>query len=126
VTRTPARGIPAPFHALGDVTGVGDCLEGLAHVAARRGDDRRAVVLWAVGESIRIGVGARADPAEAEVHEDDLAAARIRLGEAGVAGAWVEGAALSVEDAVAFALGSPATVSGSSSGNAVSSTEAAG
>jgi hypothetical protein len=35
------------FQELGDLSGIGDSLEGLAHVAAGRGDDRRAVVLWA-------------------------------------------------------------------------------
>jgi predicted ATPase/class 3 adenylate cyclase len=109
------------FQELGDLSGIGDSLEGLAHVAARRGEDRRAVVLWAAGESIRVEAGARADPSEAASHEDELSAVRIRLGEAGVAAAWVEGAAFAPEDAVAYALPSGGKASRSSSENTVPS-----
>jgi tetratricopeptide (TPR) repeat protein len=95
------------FQELGDLSGIGDSLEGLAHVAAGRGDDRRAVVLWAAGESIRAEAGTRMEPSEATIHEDALSLVRIRLGEPTFAAAWVEGAALTWEDAVDYARRHP-------------------
>jgi predicted ATPase/class 3 adenylate cyclase len=94
------------FKELGDLSRIADNLEGLAQVTAGRGDDRRAVVLWGAGESIRAEAGKQMDLAEAALHEDALSLVRTRLGEAAAAAAWVEGAALAPEDAIAYALSS--------------------
>ncbi len=99
------------FEDVGDRASIGGSLEGLAHVAAGRGDDRRAVVLWAAGESIRAEAGARMDPSEEAFHEEALSPVRIRLGEAAFAAAWIEGAALAAADAVVYALRSGADAS---------------
>jgi tetratricopeptide (TPR) repeat protein len=96
------------FQELGDLSRIGDSLEGLAHIAAGRGDDRRAVVLWAAGESIRTEAGHAMESPEAALHETALSRVRFRLGEAPFAAAWAEGAALTPEDAVAYALPSGA------------------
>jgi predicted ATPase/class 3 adenylate cyclase len=109
------------FQELGDLSGIANSLEGLAHVAAGRGDDRRAVILWAAGESIRAEAGARMEPDEAAIHEDALSLVRIRLGEAAFAAAWVEGAGLAPEDALAYALPSAKNALRTSSADAVSS-----
>jgi len=95
----------------GHVPGIAWSLEGLAHIAAGRGEDRRAVVLWAAGESIRAQAGVYMQPTEAAIHEDALSLARGRLGEAVASAAWLEGAALDAEDAVAYALSSVRDVS---------------
>jgi predicted ATPase/DNA-binding SARP family transcriptional activator len=111
----------ALFRDLGDLSRVGDNLEGLAHIAARRGDYRRAVVLWAAGESIRGEAGKEMEPPEAALHEDALTRARIGIGEPAFAAAWVEGAALSDEQAVAYAFRSGSNASPISRTDAVSS-----
>lgn len=90
----------------GHVPGIAWSLEGLAHIAAGRGEDRRAVVLWAAGESIRAQAGVYMQSTEAAIHEEALSLARSRLGEAVASAAWFEGAALDAEDAVAYALSS--------------------
>jgi tetratricopeptide (TPR) repeat protein len=89
---------------LGHLAGIGWSLEGLAHVAARRGNDRRALALWAAGESIRTEADAYMQPTEAAIHDDGVSLVRARLGEDAVAAAWFRGAALASKDAVAYAL----------------------
>jgi predicted ATPase/class 3 adenylate cyclase len=109
------------FQELGDVSRVGDNLEGLAQVAAGRGDDRRAVVLWSAGESFRAEAGKHMEPSEAALHEDALSRARTRMGEPAFAVAWIEGAALTAEDAVAYALQSGTNASPKQNGDPVPS-----
>jgi len=109
------------FSELGDLSRVADNLEGLAHVAAGHGDDRRAVVLWAAGESIRAEAGKEMEPPEAALHEPALSTARTRMGEPAFALAWVEGAALSPKDAIAYALLSETNASRKQSADALSS-----
>ena len=89
---------------LGHLSGTGWSLEGLAQVAAARREDHRALVLWAAGHSIRAEAGAYMQPSESAIHEDAVSLVRTRLGDAAAAAAWVEGAALAPEDAVAYAL----------------------
>jgi predicted ATPase len=92
------------FQELGDLSRIGDTLEGLAQVAAGHGEDRRAVMLWAAGESFRTDAGKHMEPLETALHEDALSRARTRMGEPAFAVAWIEGAALAPEDAVSYAL----------------------
>jgi len=106
---------------LGDLGGIGTSLEGLAHAAAGRGDDRCAVVLWAAGEAIRVEAGFEMQPTEETLREGVLPRVRVRLGEAAFAAAWVEGAALAPEDAVAYALRSGTNASSNSSVEPLSS-----
>ena len=108
------------FQELGDLSRIGDSLEGLAHVAAGQGDDRRAVTLWAAGESFRAKAGKHMEPQETALHEDALSRARTRMGEPAFAVALVEGAALDPEDAVAYALQSGGTASEQPSGDPAS------
>jgi predicted ATPase/class 3 adenylate cyclase len=100
---------------LGDLAGVGIGLEGLAHAAAGRGDDRRAAVLWAAGEAIRVEAGFEMQPSEERLREGALAHVRVRLSEAAFAAAWAKGAALAPQDAVAYALRSGTNASSNSS-----------
>jgi predicted ATPase len=109
------------FQELGDLSRIGDTLEGLAQVAAGHGDDRRAVMLWAAGDSFRAGAGKHMEPLQTALHEDALSRARTRMGESAFAVAWVEGAALAPEDAVSYALQSGTSASGKRNGDAVPS-----
>jgi predicted ATPase len=90
--------------AFGHLSGIGWSLEGLAHIAAANSEDRRAIVLWAAGQSIRSEAGVYMQPSEAAIHEDALSLVQARLGEAAAAAAWAEGATLAPDDAVACAL----------------------
>jgi tetratricopeptide (TPR) repeat protein len=94
------------FQELGDVSRIADTLEGMANVAAGHGDDRRAIVLWAAGESIRAEAGKQMEPPEAALHDSALSAVRGRVGEAAFALGSVEGATLEPDDAVSYALAS--------------------
>ena len=80
------------------------CLEELAGVACLRGEHARAARLWGAEESLReaIGVGVRA-LYRAE-YDCGVAAARAGLGEEAFAAAWAEGRAMTLEEAVAYAL----------------------
>jgi tetratricopeptide (TPR) repeat protein len=83
-----------------------DSLEWLACVAARQGDAKRAAQLFAVIESQRnaTGFGVSIHPISPAEHDRDVASVREALGEEKFAAAWAEGHALSLEDALAFAL----------------------
>ena len=100
---------------LDDLAGIGTSLEGLAHAAAGRGEDRCAAVLWAAGEAIRVEAGFEIQPSEETLREDALPRVRSRLSEAAFAAAWAEGAALAPEDAVVYALRSGPSASSNSS-----------
>jgi DNA-binding NarL/FixJ family response regulator len=83
-------------------------LEGFAQIAAGQGDDARAVRLWAVAASLRDTLGTPLPPADHVMHARSTAAVRARLGDVRWASAWAEGAAMSLEQAVAYACQAPA------------------
>jgi predicted ATPase/DNA-binding CsgD family transcriptional regulator len=85
-----------------DPLGVVDGLELLAWLAAEQSSPREAVRLWAAAESRRAELGYARFPADRPAHEAALDAAKQALGEE-FATAWAEGAALSVDDAIAYA-----------------------
>lgn len=94
------------LHAeVGDAAGVADSLEALARLAA--GHDRlaHATRLFAAACAVRKTHGASVRPPEAERerHENDVARVRDSVGPAEFEGAWAEGAALSLDEAVAYA-----------------------
>jgi hypothetical protein len=60
-------------------------------------------------------------PTEETLREGVLPRVRVRLGESAFAAAWVEGAALAPEDAVAYALRSGTNASSNSSVEPLSS-----
>src|SRR5207244_319420 len=60
---------------------------------------------------VRRGAGAPQPPADDQVCEQALAAARASLDEAAFAAAWAEGKALPIEEAVAYGLADAARVS---------------
>ena len=87
-----------------DIAGVGDALEGLGHVAEGTDGPDRAVVLWAAGAALRGHAGFGQQPLEQAFL--DMAAPRVkaRLGEEKFASAWEAGSAMTLDEAVEYAL----------------------
>jgi tetratricopeptide (TPR) repeat protein len=80
------------------------CIEGLAAVASAQGQVARAARLWSSAAAIREAIGAPLRPIDRPRQEASLAQLRAQLGEEAFAAAWAEGRALSLEQAIAFAL----------------------
>jgi non-specific serine/threonine protein kinase len=78
------------------------CLDGLASLAVDQQNWERAAHLAGAAESLRGSIGA---PNDTTVEDDLLALAKNALGEAAFAQAWAEGRAMTLEQAIAFALG---------------------
>ena len=80
------------------------CLAGLASADALEGQPQRAAWLWGAAEHLRTSIGARPAPAARVTRERLMAAVREELGEAAFADAWAEGEAMSLDEALAYAL----------------------
>jgi predicted ATPase/Tfp pilus assembly protein PilF len=79
-------------------------LEAAGSLASQRGDDHRAVTLWAAAAAERAASGFANMPADERHLDERMAAVRDRLDPAAFAEAWAEGSALTVDEAVALAL----------------------
>ena len=79
-------------------------LEGFASVAAAERDLQRAVRLWGAAEALRDSVGLPMPPHRRRRHSAAITAARTALGDKAFETAWAAGRALSVDEAVSFAL----------------------
>ena len=91
--------------ALGFPETAGWCCEGLALVAAERGDVVRAARLLGAGESLRRAGGGVVQPAEAAAREAALAAIHGALAVEQVQAALEAGRGLSLDDAATEAIG---------------------
>lgn len=80
------------------------CIEGLAAVASAQGQIARATRLWSSAAAIREAIGAPLPPLDRPRQEASLAQLRAQLAEDTFAIAWAEGRALSLEQAIAYAL----------------------
>jgi tetratricopeptide (TPR) repeat protein len=91
------------FAAAGDVSGIGTALSNFRFVAVEDGDPERALRLAAASAAIvrRTGVDLATIIAENEGRADQE---RRMVDEAAAARAWEEGTAMSVADAIAYAL----------------------
>ena len=81
-------------------------LQGLAGVAALRGEAARAARLWGAAEALREAIGYPASPFDRSHpdYEGLLAPARSRLGEAAWEAAQAEGRMMTPEEAIEYAL----------------------
>jgi predicted ATPase/DNA-binding SARP family transcriptional activator/DNA-binding CsgD family transcriptional regulator len=89
---------------LGDRWTASESLEGLACVAGVRGEAERAAKLFGVAEALREAVGSQHTTEEDALREPYLAASRSRLDEEAWDKAWAEGRAMSMEQAIEYAL----------------------
>jgi len=99
---------------LGDKRGCAQCLAGLGGVAAGMGQAQaqtraeaqvqRGATLLGAAEALLGAISAVLDPEDRMVYEQGVASARAKLGEAEFDKAWVEGRAMSLEQAIEYAL----------------------
>jgi predicted ATPase/DNA-binding SARP family transcriptional activator len=88
----------------GDKEDLAWCLLGVADVAARTGDGLRAATLLGSGVALLDAIGAAFKPFERHLHDDAVERAQARIGADAYERAREEGAALSLEAAIAAAL----------------------
>jgi hypothetical protein len=81
------------------------CLEGIAHIAAARGQPERAARLAGAAAALRQLNGTPLEPDQRADYEWIVQAARAALGDAAFMCAWAQGQELSPEHAVAEACG---------------------
>jgi hypothetical protein len=89
---------------IGDMGGSAWCLERLAEVAAARGQAEKAVRLVGAATALRASIGSVIDPVDQPENDRRRAALQAALGEASFAAAWEAGTAMSLDQAVAYAL----------------------
>jgi predicted ATPase/class 3 adenylate cyclase len=87
-----------------DVFGIDGALDILASVTASRGEIRRAARIWGAVEGYRDARDIPWAPDEREMIEPRIDAARTRLDEADWTMAWEEGRAMTLDQAVDYAL----------------------
>nr|MDQ5827315.1 LuxR C-terminal-related transcriptional regulator [Chloroflexota bacterium] len=79
-------------------------LHASAALASSQGRPARSARLWGAAESVRESIGASLSPVELSVYEPYIDAARTKLKGAAWEEAWAEGKAMTVEEAVEYAL----------------------
>ena len=79
-------------------------LENLAYVALGQGEPERAARLLGAAAALRAARWTPILPVDRPEHEDQVARTRAALGEPAFTAAWVAGRAMTLEDALAFAL----------------------
>jgi predicted ATPase/class 3 adenylate cyclase len=94
----------ALFRDLGDTGGTAMSLEGLAGVAEAMGRTERGARLFGAAEALREAAGQALSPVEYAEHDREVAVARVTMGDEAFAAAWAEGRAMTLEQAVAYAL----------------------
>jgi len=89
---------------IGDKGGSAWCLERLAEVALARGESEKAVRLLSAASALRISIGSVIDPVDQPEYKNRRSALRAELGEERFTVVWEEGRAMSLEQAIAYAL----------------------
>ena len=96
-------------HDTGRKASVINALEGMASLASTLGEAARAANLWGAAQAAREATGIALPPGERALHEPYLAAARSQLGEEAWEADLAEGRAMSLEEAVEYALSKEGT-----------------
>ncbi len=91
---------------IGDKGGSAWCLERLAEVALAQGQAEKAVRLFGAAAALRASISSVIDPVDQPEHESKLTSLRAELGKERFAATWGEGGALTLEQAVTYALDS--------------------
>jgi len=81
-----------------------ECLEGLAGVACDERQYKRAIHLFGIAEELREKLGYAGSPNDQRAHDQRLASARMGLGDTMFTSTWAEGRAMSLEQAIEYAL----------------------
>ncbi len=89
---------------LGDKYGIVESLESFADLAAAEKRPRRAACLWGMADTVRKELGSPMRPSQLARHEEQVSLARSAMGDEVFAAAWGEGSAMTVEQAIEYAL----------------------
>jgi uncharacterized protein HemY len=89
---------------IGDKSGCAWCLERLAEVALAQGQAVKGAHLFGAATGLRESIHSVIDPVDRPAYESSLNSLREKLGEEGFTEAWEEGHALTLEQAVSYAL----------------------
>ena len=92
------------FRELGNKRGLAECLAGLAGLALEQSQLQRAGRLLGMAESLLGTLGAAWWPADRIEYERTLAILRTNLDDEAFVAVWTEGAALTLEQAIVYAL----------------------
>ncbi|MFQ5874043.1 MAG: tetratricopeptide repeat protein, partial [Dehalococcoidia bacterium] len=92
------------YRELGDKRGSTECLEGLAGLTCARGQPERAARLFGAAEALCEAIGAPLSPADRADYDRDVSTVHAGLDEEAFAAAWAEGRAMTLEQAIAYAL----------------------
>ncbi len=95
----------AMYQELGDKRGIAECLECLASVGAAANQAERAARLLGAAEALREAIRAPLPPSNRPTYELTVATVRDRLKEEAFAEAWAQGRVMSMEEAIAEAMG---------------------
>jgi len=95
------------FWNVGDKATSAESLEELAGVAGARKQMERAARLWGAAEAIRASIDAPLEPFDLTFSMEKVTYTRIQADEASFAKSWAEGRAMSMEQAIAYALAQP-------------------
>ena len=93
------------YRELGNRRSVATLLAQLASLARRRGQGSRAARLWGAATTLREAIGAPLTADQSAELDHEVATARAACDEVEFTAAWAAGEALSLEQAVAEALG---------------------
>jgi predicted ATPase/class 3 adenylate cyclase/Tfp pilus assembly protein PilF len=89
---------------IGDKGGSAWCLERLAGVAMIQRQVEKAVRLFGAAAALRSSIGSVIDPADEANYKKNISSLRAKLGRGRFKAVWDEGRAMSLEQAVAYAL----------------------
>ncbi|MBI3660878.1 tetratricopeptide repeat protein [Candidatus Acetothermia bacterium] len=89
---------------IGDKSGIAYSLEGLAKVACLQEQTERAARLFGEMKVLRESIGAPLPPSDRTDYERHLATVRASLSEGAFANAWAQGRAMTLEQAIDYAL----------------------
>jgi predicted ATPase/class 3 adenylate cyclase len=81
-----------------------ECLIGMAEIACAERRYVRAACLFGVGDALREALGVRRSPRAQVRYDERVAATRAGLGDAAFAEQWAEGRAMTLEQAIEYAL----------------------
>jgi predicted ATPase/Tfp pilus assembly protein PilF len=91
-------------HEIGDKGGSAWCLERLAGVAMAQGQAEKAVRLFGTAAALRSSIGSVIDPVDQANYKKNISSLRAKLSRERYKTVWEEGRAMSLEQAIAYAL----------------------
>ncbi len=91
---------------IGDRRAIAESMEGLARVALLSAAPGPAARIWGGADRLRKQIGAPTPPSERPRYDRQVAAARTAIGDGAFERAWAEGCAMTLEQAMEYALAS--------------------